>query len=239
MHLIYLGLVMAVFAAALLLGAGPGYQSGLWDFRTGFALIRIAAYGGLIAAALGLLGLMTQRLKLRRALLLGLLVIVGGGLTAYIPWTWQQRARAAPPIHDITTDTENPPQFVEILPLREDAPNSSEYGGPQVAEQQRRAYPDVQPLILAMPIDAAFDRALEVAREMEWEIVAADRQAGRIEATATTSWFGFKDDVVVRVRRSELGARIDVRSVSRVGRSDVGTNARRVREYLSRLEEGR
>lgn len=239
MHLLVLGLIVALLSGGLLLGAGPAHQAGLWDFRTGFDLMRIAAYGGLVAVVLGLFGLVTQHFKPRRAVIVGVLTLVIGGLTAFVPWNWQARARSSPPIHDITTDTEQPPQFVDVLPLREGAPNPAEYGGPELAAQQRQAYPDIRPMTLAMPPDAAYDRALRVAEEMRWEIVSTDRGAGRIEATATTSWFGFKDDIVIRVRRSELGARVDIRSVSRVGRGDVGTNARRVREFLSRLEESR
>jgi uncharacterized protein (DUF1499 family) len=239
MHLLVLGLIVALLSGGLLLGAGPAYQAGLWDFRTGFELMRIAAYGGLVAVVLGLFGLITQHSKRRAAVIIGILTLAIGGVTAFLPWSWQARARSSPPIHDITTDTEQPPRFVDVLPLREDAPNPAEYGGPEVAAQQREAYPDIQPLTLAMPPDAAYDRALRVAEEMGWEIVSTDRPAGRIEATATTSWFGFRDDIVIRVRRSELGARVDIRSVSRVGRGDVGTNARRVRGFLSRLEERR
>jgi uncharacterized protein (DUF1499 family) len=239
MHLLVLGLIVALLSGGLLLGAGPAYQAGLWDFRTGFEFMRIAAYGGLVAVVLGLFGLITQHSKRRAAVIIGILTLVIGGVTAFVPWSWQARARNSPPIHDITTDTDHPPRFVDVLPLREDAPNPAEYGGPEVAAEQRQAYPDIQPLTLAMPPDAAYDRALRVAEALGWEIVSTDRAAGRIEATATTSWFGFKDDIVIRVRRSELGARVDIRSVSRVGRGDVGTNARRVREFLSRLEERR
>jgi uncharacterized protein (DUF1499 family) len=84
----------------------------------------------------------------------------------------------------------------------------------------------------------AFRRAADAARAMGWEMVAADSAAGRVEATATTRWFGFKDDVVVRVRPDGAGSRIDVRSVSRVGGSDVGANAARIRAYLARVAAG-
>jgi uncharacterized protein (DUF1499 family) len=109
------------------------------------------------------------------------------------------------------------------------------YPGGEVAAAQRRAYPDIGPLALAMPPATAFARALDAAKGMGWEIVAADAGAGRIEATATTPWFGFRDDVVVRITPAAAGSRVDVRSVSRVGRSDLGTNARRIREYLAML----
>ena len=140
-----------------------------------------------------------------------------------------------PFIHDVTTDLENPPPFVAILPLRASAPNTAEYGGPEVAAQQRAGYPDLGPLTLQVPPEQAFSRALAAGRDMGWEIVANEPTEGRIEATATTLWFGFKDDVVVRVTPTNGGSRIDVRSVSRVGKSDVGANAERITAYLARI----
>ena len=127
------------------------------------------------------------------------------------------------------------PSSRRFCPSAQGAANQAEYGGPEVAAQQRQAYPDVVPLVLEAPADVAFGRALGAARGMGWEIVAADSSAGRIEATATTAWFGFKDDVVVRVTPEDGRSRVDVRSVSRVGMSDVGTNAARIRAYLARL----
>jgi len=123
-----------------------------------------------------------------------------------------------------------------VLPLRATAPNSAEYGGPEIAAQQRAAYPDIQPIVLPLAPTEAFQRALGAAREMGWEIVATDSAAGRIEATATTFWYGFKDDVVIRLTLTDGGTRVDVRSESRVGGSDIGTNARRIREYVKRLQ---
>ena len=100
---------------------------------------------------------------------------------------------------------------------------------------QRHGYPDLVPRILARPPGEVFALALAAAKEMNWEIVAAVPEEGRIEAMATTFWFGFTDDVVVRVAAHEKGSRLDVRSVSRVGRSDIGVNARRIREFLALL----
>jgi uncharacterized protein (DUF1499 family) len=145
------------------------------------------------------------------------------------------QAKRVPPIHDITTDTDRPPEFVAVLPRRADAPNGVEYEGAEIARQQREAYPDIGPLRLPLAPGEAFARALAAARASGWEIVGADSAAGRIEATATTAWFGFKDDVVVRIAPEEGGSRVDVRSVSRVGKSDVGANAERIRKYLARL----
>lgn len=141
-------------------------------------------------------------------------------------------------IHDITTDTENPPVFVSVLALRKDAPNSATYGGPEIAAQQHAAYPDIRPLVSDLPPERAFERSRSVARQMGWDIVDENPAEGRIEATATTRWFGFKDDVVVRIAPAAGdGSRVDIRSVSRVGRSDVGTNARRIRTFLKKFAE--
>jgi uncharacterized protein (DUF1499 family) len=163
-------------------------------------------------------------------------VAVGlGAVAALVPYRWMQRAKQVPPIHDITTDTEQPPEFMAVLPLRADAPNPAAYGGPEIAAQQQQGYPDIVPLDLEEPPASVFARALDAAHDMHWEVVTADSAAGRIEATATTGWFGFKDDVVVRIAPRGSGSRVDVRSVSRVGKSDVGTNAARIREYLEAL----
>jgi uncharacterized protein (DUF1499 family) len=234
MRLARLVLTLALLAVGLLALSGIGVRLGLWPFGTGLQLFRYSAYLGLAAAAIAVVGLLIP--KARAGALGGLVVALGLGVgAAYFPWHWRQRARAVPPIHDISTDLEHPPRFVAVLPLRSDAPNTSEYGGTEVAAAQRRAYPDIRPLILAIPPPVAFNRALDAAKRMGWSLVAADSTGGRIEATATTAWFGFKDDVVIRVTPAPTGSRIDVRSVSRVGKSDVGTNAARIRAYLAKL----
>ena len=141
-----------------------------------------------------------------------------------------------PSIHDITTDPDDPPVFVALLARRGGRRVSRpEYDGPNAATEQRRAYPDIQPLTLAAPLAQVFDAAMAAARTMGWELVAADRDAARIEAIATTSLMRFKDDVVIRLRQEAAGIRVDVRSKSRLGRGDLGTNARRIRRFLAAL----
>ena len=230
----HLVVLLSLVAAALLLLAGPGTRLGLWEFRTGFLLMRWAAFAGFTAAALALLMLILPRTRrgVTGPLMLALVVGLAAG---FVPWQGVRQARSVPPIHDITTDTARPPEFVAILPLRADSPNPAAYGGSELAQAQLAAYPDLQPRHLDVPPAQAFDRALKAARAMGWEIVDADATAGRIEATDTTFWFGFKDDVVVRVDADGSGSRIDIRSVSRVGASDVGTNAKRIRAYLRGL----
>jgi uncharacterized protein (DUF1499 family) len=229
-----LTLAAAVVAVLLLLASGPGARLGAWTFRTGFTMLRWGAYLGIAAAVIALVQLAVPRWRPHRPW--PLVAALGlGVLAAAVPWSWRQRARQVPPIHDISTDTRDPPAFIAVLPLRADAPNPAEYGGPELAAAQEQAYPGLGPLALPVPVEVAFQRALEAARRSGWEIVAADSADGRVEATATTGWFGFKDDVVVRVRPADGGSRVDVRSVSRVGKSDVGTNARRIRAYLQML----
>lgn len=230
----WLPLALAVLGGVLLVMAGLGTRAGLWSFGTGFSVLRWAAYIGIAAALLALLFLLILRPRGTTLAALGLALLLGT-ITVALPWQQRRTARSVPPIHDITTDLGDPPAFVAILPLRADAPNSAEYEGEEVAAQQRAAYPDIAPLFLETTPATAFTQALDAARAMGWEIVAADSTAGRIEATATTRWFGFKDDVVVRITADGSRSRVDVRSVSRVGRSDVGANAARIRKYLARL----
>ncbi len=230
----YLPLLLVVIASLLLLSSGPGTRLDLWEFRTGFQLLRWAAYIGLAASALALVMLWLPRI--RSGGMAGLLVAMVLGLAvAFVPWRGMQRARSVPPIHDISTDTKRPPEFVAVLPLRAQAPNPAVYGGPEVAAAQMSAYPDLQTHRMVATPAQAFERAHQAARSLGWQIVSVDPAAGRIEATDTTFWFGFKDDVVIRIEPDAAGSRVDVRSVSRVGASDVGTNAARIRAFLQSL----
>lgn len=232
----YIPLLLATIASLLLLSSGPGTRLDLWEFGTGLKLLGIGGIIGLVASALALVMLLLPRI--RRRGMAGLVVALMLGLgVAFVPLSGMQRARSVPPIHDISTDTQLPPAFVAILPLRADAPNPAVYGGPKLAAAQIGAYPDVQPHRMDASPKQAFERALQTAQGLGWDIVSSDPAAGRIEATDTTFWFGFKDDVVIRIEPDAAGSRVDVRSVSRVGMSDVGTNATRIRVFLKALGE--
>ena len=225
------GLALSLIGAALLLAGPLGSRFGLWSFVIGFLMLALSLLLGLVGASLSLVaGFKTGQWQMAAS------GIVAGLAVVSVPSAFILSGVGKPPIHDITTDTLNPPPFVAVLPLRAGAPNPPEYAGGAAADQQRRAYPDIAPLVVHLSASAAFDRVDAAVRDLGWELVGSDRTSGRIEATDTTFWFGFKDDVVVRITEdSGQGSRIDVRSKSRVGVGDLGTNARRVRELLSRL----
>ncbi|MDA1106921.1 MAG: DUF1499 domain-containing protein [Proteobacteria bacterium] len=225
-------MLTAVLAAV---AAGLGVRWGWWSFGTGFSMLKYAVVGALVSVPLSLLGLWFVVRCRRRGRGWVLLALVVGLTGVWVPLYTLYTARGLPPIHDISTDLDHPPEFVAVLALRAGASNPAAYGGATVAAQQKRYYPDIQPLTLAQPPAQVFPRALAAAQAMGWEVVEASEREGRIEATATTFWFGFKDDVVVRLTPAGAGSRIDVRSVSRVGVSDLGANAQRIRAYLKRL----
>src|SRR5712691_10053366 len=231
--------LMLALAAAVLLALGPlGWRAGWWHFRVGFStLMPWAAYCGLAAIAVALVALVIgRRVNTARHVVLGVIGLVIGAAIAYVPWHYSQMRGVYPPIHDITTDWNNPPEFRAVLPLRQaEEANPVAYEGAKVSDQQRHAYPDIAPLMLDVPPADAFRRALATAEQLGWTIVATGPEAGRIEASQRSRWFGFTDDVVIRIAAAGSGSRVDVRSVSRVGRNDFGVNAARVRTYLAAL----
>jgi hypothetical protein len=172
-----------------------------------------------------------ERKKRRRAVLW--IAIAAVGVLVICPLIFKMAT--VPRIHDITTDTEDPPQFVALLATREASSNGAAYGGPAVAAEQKKGYPDIISLLLPDPPERAFPRLEAAARGLGWHIVAAVPAEGRLEATATTPLLRFKDDVVVRVVPALNGSRVDVRSVSRIGRGDMGANAKRVRAFMAAL----
>jgi len=224
----------AVSLAAFVL-TGPIHHAGVVGLGGAFGILKWAVYGALATLLLSLLtviGAARRRARMAvpvTALVLALAVIVPLGALAW-------KASRVPAIHDITTDTLQPPPFLAVLPLRAAALNPVDYGGAEVAAKQRAAFPDLGPLLLSVGPAEAFNRALSAARTMGWDIVASDPPGGRIEATDTTFWFGFKDDIVVRVTPLPTGSRVDARSLSRVGGGDLGANAARIRRYLAAVK---
>ena len=227
-----LALGLAAILGAVL--AGPIHRLGLLGARWSLGLFGVAALLGLVAAVLAAWGIALALLAhaWRSVAGSGLALLVAFMATAPL-LIMVRTAAAVPVIHDVTTDTENPPAWVALQSARAASENGTAYGGPAVATLQKRAYREVAPLVLPVQPDRAFARAEAAARALGWRIVAAAPAEGRLEASDTTRWFGFVDDIVVRVRPAPSGSRIDVRSASRVGRSDLGVNARRIRAFLA------
>ncbi|MBI3581982.1 MAG: DUF1499 domain-containing protein [Nitrospinae bacterium] len=233
-----LGFTLSILSVLVLLASGLGNRFGVWGFRTGLMLFLAAGGIGFAAAIISVVFLVGARLQASRRDVIRAIAGVALGLASLtVVMHWKSVASSVPRINDITTDTEHPPQFIAILPFRTGGVNSAVYGGPSIAAQQRRAYPDIRTKILNVPTSRAFQEASEAARKMCWKTVTSDPKTGRIEATATTFWFGFKDDIVVRITPEGDKSRVDVRSASRVGLSDIGTNAKRIRIFL-RLMNG-
>jgi len=243
---------VAALGALIEFGSGFGYRLGAIPLRV--ALQQMLPWGAYLAgagAALCFLALIIGAITHKGAFLRrGMLAFVGlivGVVGFYIPYSIRYSDTPRPPIHDITTDLENPPAFVDVLALREQtgATNTAEYlqenkrpGGIviNVPDAQRKAYPDIQPIVMeGVPPADAFKRALEAVERQGWTLVTANAEEGRIEAWDKTFWFGFIDDVVIRVTAADTGSRVDVRSVSRVGGGDAGKNAQRIRGYTETL----
>ncbi|MFC6671850.1 DUF1499 domain-containing protein [Marinobacterium aestuariivivens] len=235
-RLSWLALLLLIVAALLMAGAGPGYRLEWLGLGAAFGVLRYGVYVAIGAGAMGMLALLAAGLNRRAgpALAAGLVVVSALALLA-VPWQLWQRAQQVPPIHDITTDTGNPPAFVALAAAREAAPNAVDYPGTGTARQQIEAYPDIRPLVLDLPLDLVRNAVETTALDQGWEIVAITDHG--LEATATTLWFGFKDDVVIRLSETDGGTRVDMRSASRLGRSDLGTNAGRIRTFLEALTQ--
>jgi uncharacterized protein (DUF1499 family) len=230
-----LGLAVALPIASAMSGFGTRW--GWWGFRTGLTILQLTALGEIAVTVISFFCLFLPAARRSgKALFLLPAALVLSLAAASVPLRMWMVLRSVPMIHDITTDTEHPPQFDAVLKLRKGALNPVAYGGQETAEQQHKAYPDIAPLVLDLPPALAFERCLTTAKYLGWTIISRNTEKGTIEATDTTFWFGFTDDIVIRISPLDKGSRIDLRSLSRVGKSDVGTNAKRVREFLKALK---
>ena len=231
----------AIVSAVLMVMAGFGTRLGMWSYTGGFT---IASGGVMLAAAVFFLGVIGYVVCLRKGLqsersniLVGLLicaVLLG-------QFGMQMNAvSSVPRIHNISTDTLDPPSFDALIAVREaEGANPLAYDAALLAEQQQAAYPWVTTLTSPISPANALNSATMVLEDLGLEVINVSTEKGIVEATDTTFWFGFKDDVVVRVRAAENGGGsvVDVRSVSRVGQSDLGLNAKRIGSILDGLRD--
>lgn len=238
-------LTVGGLAAGLIAAAGNG--AGAWSFMTGFGILRYAFFAALAGGLLAIIALFMGRrggLRTGRLNLLALIVALGFG--GYL-MSQIATARQVPAIHDATTDLADVPQFAALKVRADNLEKIPDEGRPELTALDpesrwkaihRKSYGDLRALRLPLTVVEATTRAEALARARGWEIARADRQAGTVEATATTMFFRFKDDVVIRVRPDPAGpggSIVDMRSISRVGQSDIGVNAERIRSFLADL----
>ena len=254
--LLKISLALTILGPLIFIIGALGAKVGLWGWPFGLLTLSrnvgpIILILGLIVAALAMV--FTFIVQPRKGIVIaaiGLLVpLVGLGKLKHT----QSTVAKLPFIHDVTTDTQDPPIFGKIVLAERAATkgvNTADYKGKMapvknrdgsetktlVAALQTKAYPQIRPIIINETQEVAFGEALTTAKAMGWKIKEEDLAAGRIDATDTTFWYGFKDDITIRLRDSEGGGTlVDVRSLSRVGGSDLGKNAARIEAFLERL----
>lgn len=230
-------LVSLVSLIAFLLVALPGplYKYGIVDLGTAFTGFKFGVFAGIAALIL----LVLQMIFKRKTVTLGSTVIalLLSAIAIAMPLSMMNKGKSVPPIHDISTDLINPPKFVAIAPLRADAPNPVEYAGAEAAKQQRDAYPDLKTLSYTQSKSELIEATEQAINNLGWDLVNSDADKGIVEATDSTMWFGFKDDVVVRVTDNGSERLLDIRSKSRVGSSDLGKNAERIHNFINELDK--
>ena len=235
-RIMYIGFILALLCAVAAVGSGLGYRLGLWHFRTGFEILKWSFFVSGATLLILLACMFFVQTKTRADSMIGIAGIIICLVLVYVPYSWKKTLDAYPYIHDISTDTLNPPDFVIVDQLRAADDHSIEYDGLEVAELQVKAYPDIKTLVIDGDIEKHLQSAENVLNDMNLDIVSVDIESGRIEAVATSFLFGFKDDMVIRMTETD-GAQVavDVRSKSRVGKSDLGQNAKRIRRFMEGL----
>lgn len=231
-----LGILVGLIAGGVIGVAGIGHKYGAWPFPTARMLLEYGFYAAAGAAALGVLAILVALLSQRAGgVFSALLAIVIGGGVAYVPWSMHTKEQTLPAIHDISTDTADAPAFVTLANERKNFAAGADYD-PANAAIQKAGYPAIGPLMSSLTPEALFARALAEAGKQGWQIAAKEMEQGRIEATSVSPWFGFKDDIVIRIVPDGAGSRLDMRSASRADMSDLGSNAERITAFIAAVK---
>ena len=233
-------LVDGVMAPVLLGVSALGTSMGIWPFTVGLLLL----LGAFALAVMGIIGALISLYLSRKPGREGdrSLALIGLALCAVVAAVFLFYALPGfkvPPIHDISTDVASPPDFSQALQTARGSTANALERTAELDALQLKAYPDLAPVAAASAVDESYQRALKVVGELGWEVVNSVPGEGRIEATATTRWMGFKDDIVIRIQANPAGGSVlDLRSVSRVGVGDAGANAARIRAFAQRFSAG-
>lgn len=231
-------LIASSGAFLLAIVAAPGHRWGLWGIDFVYASLFKVLVGSSIAAlltgfpvvVLGFLG------GSRRVASLGSVAVLVAVVAGVWPTVMLIEDSRFPNIHEVSTDTRDPPRFVAILSIRQHGQNPPVAGGSLAARLQQQYYPDLKTIRLRESQRFVFDAALAVIGDLDWQLVATNRQHGRIEATRQSPWFGLHFDLVIRIRDDGSVTRVDVRSQSRNGNNDLGQNAAQVRAFRHALK---
>lgn len=232
-----LALIASAACIAVVLWCMFGVQSGSMSFRDAAGLVRqtvqVGAGVALVSALIFIFSLVKGELFSRLMSGIATLMVAALVFVAVSSQPSEYDNPPGPPLNDISTDTLDPPQFDAVAAIRPENSNTLEYPGESAIARQADAFPDIAPIQSELSKQAAFERAMEIVDSEGWEVIAENASTGIIEAVATTPFFGFKDDVVIRVRESGNGSIVDIRSHSRIGRGDQGKNAKRIRAFIA------
>jgi uncharacterized protein (DUF1499 family) len=230
--------ILSLVAGLMALLGVAGAFFGLLTPLVGFQLFAAGALlGGLLSVVVSLIAVFLTRAggdpAGRTKALVGLAIGLGLMIVVLVPAV---PSLDAPQINDITTDLDNPPEFTSSTVVPDYVGRNMNYPD-EFKSVVRESYPDVTPLQVSSSRDETFARAIAIAEEMGWEIVARSESRAAFDAQDVSSIFHFIDDIVVRVTATRSGARIDMRSKSRDGKSDLGANAARIHAYFERFGE--
>lgn len=210
------------------------YRLDLWSMGVSFKMIQYTGFISMavlvIAILVAIFALFKKQKDVARTCgvvaVLVALPVVGLSMQA-------AKAKSLPFIHQVSTDTVDLPKFKAIVALRGENSNPLDYDREKLAPLQQAAYPQLQSIVSELSTEQAFTKAANIANELGWEIIVKDKTSGMIEAVDTTLLWGFKDDVAIRVQMTDTGSEVDLRSISRVGKSDLGANAARITKFIT------
>ncbi len=230
------GLRLAVIAPLMMLVAGGFYRLRFVDFQIALLALAVAVLIAVVAALLGLAGAVLSARDGSGNTNRAVAAVAVALVALVVPLNTVRQGAGVPMIHDITTDLEDPPIFVEVPRKRMSSDNSLDIDA-EVLAAQKAYYTDIGPTMLLMAKSEAFEVVREAVEASGWKVHAQKANLGYIEATASTPFFGFRDDVIIRVTDQAGTVRVDMRSASRVGLSDLGVNAGRIRNFMEMIAQ--
>lgn len=230
--IVLIALLLSGDGALLFIGSGFGYNWGLWGLGDALSVLLWGVGAAMAGTVISTVGAVATRYTGKKGfvasfvgLFLGIAVLIAFGYFYF-------SALHAPPLHDISTDLADPPLLV-ARPAQPGPVDTLAYPGPEAAKMQRQWYPDIKPLELTEKPEAAYKKALKTVQRMDgWTVLDADSVSNYIRATSTVPWFGITVETAVRITSTARGSRIDLRSATLAGQTDMGLNTRRIRSFF-------